>query len=118
MNTDTKMILEEMKKLRTDNKMIFKKLEEIDTRFDGVDVRFDGMDARLDRVEHDVKVIQLTIENEIRRDIKIIAEGHLDLSRGIAALQAREDRNDKLAIDVLWLKNQMEQVNKRIDSIS
>ena len=118
MNTDTKMILEEM---RANNTAIFgvlgemnKRFDGMDARFDGIDARLDGMDARFDRievrldnVEHSVQCINLTIENEIKRDIRRIAESHLDLANGIKELQERESKYDKLAIDVLWLKNKV-----------
>ena len=149
MNADTKMILDEMKKMQADTTKIFgvlgemnKRLDGMDARFDGMDARFDGMDARLDgmdarldgmdarfdgmdarfdgmdarfdgiearleNVEHSVQCINLTIENEIKRDIHIIAESHLDLANGIKELQERESKYDKLAIDVLWLKNKV-----------
>ena len=142
MNADTKMILDEMKKMQADTTKIFGVLGEMNKRFDGMDDRFDGMDARfdgidarldgmdarldgmddrfdgidarfdrievrLDNVEHSVQCINLTIENEIKRDICRIAESHIDLANGIKELQERESKYDKLAIDVLWLKNKV-----------
>lgn len=44
----------------------------------------DDMKMILDEIrelKQDVKSVQLTLENETNRNIKIIAEGHLDLSR-------------------------------------
>ena len=79
----------------------------IDTRLDGIDTRIDGIDTRLDNVEYDIRGIKVVIENEIRRDINIIIEGHLDLSRGIDELRERDNKNEQLAIDVLWLKNKV-----------
>ena len=115
MNADTKMILEEMNK-RFD--CVDARFDGVDARFDGVDARLDGMDARLDNVELDIRGIKVVIENEIKRDIKLVAEGHGYLVRNINELRERESRNDKLELDVLWLKGQMEKVNKRIDSIA
>lgn len=53
----------------------------IDARFDGIDTRFDGIDAKIENLDLEVRAIKLNIENEISRNIMIIAEGHLDLSR-------------------------------------
>ncbi len=39
------------------------------------------IESLLEPIKHDIKSIQLTLENETNRNIKIIAEGHLDLSR-------------------------------------
>ena len=40
-----------------------------------------AIELMLDPIKRDIKSIQLTLENETNRNIKIIAEGHLDLSR-------------------------------------
>lgn len=37
-----------------------------------------AIEAMLEPIRRDIKSIQLTLENETNRNIKIIAEGHLD----------------------------------------
>ncbi len=37
--------------------------------------------SRLNSIENNVTDLQLTLENETNRNITLIAEGHLDLSR-------------------------------------
>ena len=66
------------------------KFDQIDNRFDQIDNRFDQVDKRFDELENEVKEtkadiaeINLRLENEISRNIQIIAEGHLDLSRNL-----------------------------------
>lgn len=39
------------------------------------------LDTKLNKVESKVTEIQMTLENETNKQIAIIAEGHLDLSR-------------------------------------
>ncbi|MCM1038963.1 MAG: hypothetical protein NC314_08275 [Roseburia sp.] len=39
------------------------------------------MDQRVSNVEYEVKKINLVLENETNRNIRIVAEAHLDLSR-------------------------------------
>lgn len=39
-----------------------------------------AIESLLEPVKRDIRSIQLTLENETNRNIKIIAEGHLDLS--------------------------------------
>ena len=49
--------------------------------------------GELKEVQEDVSDIKLVIENEIRRDISIIAEGHLDLSRKLdEAIKGNQER--------------------------
>ena len=40
-----------------------------------------AIESMLEPIKRDIRSIQLTLENETNRSIKIIAEGHLDLSR-------------------------------------
>ncbi|MDE7433055.1 MAG: hypothetical protein K2N34_14235 [Lachnospiraceae bacterium] len=40
-----------------------------------------NIELLLEPIKKDIRSIQLTLENETNRNIKIIAEGHLDLSR-------------------------------------
>lgn len=47
-----------------------------------------AIESLLDPIRRDIRSIQLTLENETNRNIKIIAEGHLDLSRRLD--EARE----------------------------
>lgn len=43
--------------------------------------KMDQMEAKIDRMESDIRNIELTIENEIRANIRQVAEGHHNLSR-------------------------------------
>ena len=43
--------------------------------------KISDMDEKMSKMQDDILNIQLTLENETNRNIKIIAEGHLDLSR-------------------------------------
>ena len=104
--------------MNTDTKIILEKLDKIDTRLDKMDTRFDSIDTRFERLEDDVHGIHLILENEINRDIKIIAEGHLGLWQKMDELLEKESKNDQLAIDVLWLKNKVTAIDKRLDSIA
>ncbi len=42
-----------------------------------------AIESMLEPIKRDIRSIQLTLENETNRNIKIIAEGHLDLSRKV-----------------------------------
>lgn len=59
------------------------KFDQIDNRFDQVDKRFDELENEVKETKADIAEINLRLENEISRNIQIIAEGHLDLSRNL-----------------------------------
>lgn len=63
--------------------------------------RFDGLEQRMDTLENEIKKINLTLENVTNRNISIIAEGHLDLSRKLdecirlsSAVKAKQEIQD------------------------
>lgn len=61
--------------------LILSELQGFKQRFDGLEQRFDNLEQRTDILEQEIRKINLTLENVTNRNISIIAEGHLDLSR-------------------------------------
>ena len=55
----------------------------IEDRLSVVEDRLTVVESRLTAVEQDIRQIKLVAENELRVNIKRIAEGHLDLSRNL-----------------------------------
>lgn len=59
---------------------------------------------RTERIENKVTNIELTLENEIRVNIKRIAEGHLDLSRGLnECIKLSNDIKNKQEIQDIYI---------------
>ena len=55
-------------------------------------------------IQNDITNIKLTLENETNRNIKIIAEGHLDLSRKLnEAVRISSDTKAKQEIQDIYL---------------
>ena len=66
----------------------------------------------------EVKEIQLTLENETNRNIKLIAEGHLDLSRKLDDALKVENEKELLLIRVTSLENEIRRLKARIEEIA
>ncbi|WP_075718334.1 hypothetical protein [Roseburia sp. 499] len=66
----------------------------------------------------EVKSIQLTLENETNRNIKIIAEGHLDLSRKLDEALMVDNEKEMLLIRVNVLENEVRKLKERIERIA
>ena len=94
------------------------RFDKMDERFDKMDERFDKMDERFDKVENDMTGIKLTLENEIRRNIQIVAEGHLDLYRKLDEAQKIENEKEMIAIRVNTLETELRKVKERLDQIA
>lgn len=77
-----------------------------------------AIEAMLEPIRRDIKSIQLTLENETNRNIKIIAEGHLDLSRKLDDALKVENQKEMLLIRVNSLENELRKIKERIENIS
>lgn len=62
--------------------------------------------------------MQLTLENETNRNIRIIAEGHLDLSRKLDEALKITKEEELLFIRVNRLENEVRQIKERLDAIA
>lgn len=58
----------------------------------------------MQEVKRQVKDLQLTLENETNRNIKLIAEGHLDLNRKLD--------------EVFKIENEVRQLRERVEGIA
>lgn len=63
-----------------------------------------------EKIENEVRGIQLIIENEIRPNIKIIAEGHLDLNRKLNHIMETENHNEMLGIRLNVLEGEFKRL--------
>ncbi len=64
------------------------KLNSLENKVDSLESKVDSLESRVSLLEHNMESLKseviktnLLLENETNRNIKIIAEGHLDLSR-------------------------------------
>ena len=77
-----------------------------------------AIESMLEPIKLDIKSIQLTLENETNRNIKIISEGHLDLSLKLDDALNVENEKEMLLIRVNSLENELRKVKERIESIA
>ncbi len=73
------------------------------------------LDARLDKVESKVTEIQMTLENETNKEIMIVAEGHLDLSRKLDDALRVETEKEMLLLRVSRLESDVRKLKQRIN---
>ena len=73
---------------------------------------------RLDKMDAKITDIQLTLENETNRNIRIIAEGHLDLSRKLHEALRLESEKEILMLRVNRLENELRRVKEWIEQIA
>lgn len=77
-----------------------------------------AINSLLEPIKKEIKSIQLTLENETNRNIKIIAEGHLDLSRKLNEALKIDNEKEMLLIRVNILENELRQIKERIEHVA
>lgn len=70
---------------------------------------------RLSNIENEVNDIKLTLENETNRNIKLIAEGHFDLSRKLDNALQVENEKEMLLIRVNILENELRKIKTKLE---
>lgn len=71
----------------------------------------------LKKLNDKITDIQLTLENETNRNIKIIAEGHLDLSRKLDEALKNDNEKEMLLIRVNRLENEIRRLKSRVEEM-
>ena len=72
----------------------------------------------LKKLNDKVTDIQLTLENETNKNIKIIAEGHLGLSRKLDEALKVDSEKEMLMIRVNRLENELRRLKARVEEIA
>ena len=65
-----------------------------------------------------VTEVQMTLENETNKEIRSIAEGHLDLSRKLDDVLKVENQKEMLLLRVTNLENEVRRLKQRIEKIT
>ncbi len=73
---------------------------------------------RVSNIESKVTRIELTLENEVKVNIKRIAEGHLDLSRNLHEALKIDNEKEMMAIRLTSVENEVRLLKQRVDSIA
>ena len=72
------------------------------------------LNEKVQGLEGDMRGLQLTLENETNRNIRIIAEGHLDLNRKLDEALKTESEKEMMHLRVNVLENDMRKVKEKV----
>ena len=98
------------------------RLDRVEQRLDSLEQRFDSLEQRLANLEsgqlsmaNRLTNMELTLENEVSRNICTIAEAHLDLSRKFdRALKVKED-DELVRVRLNVLENDVRKIKQRLE---
>ena len=74
-------LVENVKNINSTLNNMNKQFDDVNSKFDDINNQMSEMKVDIQKMKNEIREISLTLENETNRNIKIIAEGHLDLSR-------------------------------------
>lgn len=78
----------------------------------------DGMESNIKDLQTNVKDLQVSLENETNRNIKLIAEGHLDLTRKLNEVLRINAKQEMLPIRMNTLENEVRKLKERVEAIA
>lgn len=94
------------------------KMQGVETQMQGMETRMQGMEKDLQEVKQKVTNIDLTLENEIRVNIRRVAEGHLDISRNLHDALKIDNEKEMIVIRVNILESELRRIKERLDQIA
>jgi len=87
------------------------KVDSLDKEVHSLGKKIVSLDNMVSSLENEVSKINVTLENETNRNIKIIAEGHLDLSRKLdEAISLSSDVKAKQEIQDIYINMHQNQL--------
>lgn len=76
------------------------------------------LEVKLKPIEQRLESVELTLENVTNRNIAIIAEGHLDLSRKLDEALKVENEKEMLIIRVNSIENELRKIKAKLETIA
>lgn len=73
-----------------------------------------SLKTSVNKLDQRVSSLEMTLETETNRNIKIIAENHVDLSRKLDAALKVENEKELLLIRVNTLENEVRKIKEKI----
>ncbi len=109
-----KAIYDDMQLLKDDVHGLKNDVHGLKDDVNGLKDTVQSLQDRVQVLEGNVKGLQLTLENETNRNIRIIAEGHLDLNRKLDEALKVENEKELMYLRVNVLENDMRRVKEKV----
>ena len=90
------------------------KVQSLDNRMQSQEGGIKSIAVRMDAVESQMKGLCITLENETNRNIRLIAEGHLNLSRKLDEALKVESEKELLLVRVNCLEDDVRILKERV----
>lgn len=90
------------------------KVSTLEDKVTSLEDKVSSLEDKISTIESDITDIKFTIENEIRVNIKRVAEGHLDLSRDLKEVMKPSNEFEMLTVRVNILESDVRRLKEKI----
>ena len=111
-------VKQELNDVRSEVGGVNQELNDVRSEVGGINQELNDIKRSVAGVEKIVKDVQLTLENETNRNIQIIAEGHLDLSRKLDEAVKIDNEKEILKLRVNRIESELEKTKSRLSEIA
>ena len=115
---DMNIMKNDIKTLRNDIDVIKKDIDVMKNDIDDMKNDIDGMKNDIKNLDKRVTSLEVHLENITDKNIRIIAEGHLDLNRKLDDALKVENEKELLIIRVRILEEELKKVKDRLNQIA
>ncbi len=89
------------------------KINNMNSQIEDINNQISEMKTDIQNLKSETREISLTLENETNRNIKIIAEGHLDLSRKLDKALTVENEKEMALIRINMMENEIRRIKEK-----
>ena len=106
-------LVENVKNINSTLNNMNKQFDDVNSKFDDINNQMSEMKADIQKMKNEIREISLTLENETNLNIKIIAEGHLDLSRKLDKALTVENEKEMALIRINMMENEIRRIKEK-----
>mgnify|MGYP000927860600 CR=1 FL=1 len=106
-------LVENVKNINSTLNNMNKQFDDVNSKVDDINNQMSEMKADIQKMKNEIREISLTLENETNRNIKIIAEGHLDLSRKLDKALTVENEKEMALIRINMMENEIRRIKEK-----
>ena len=118
LKTDVSVLKTDVSALKTDVSALKTDVSALKTDVSALKTDVSALKTDVDDLKLRTALIETTLENETNRNIKIIAEGHTDLSRKLDHVLQMESEKEMFLIRFNVLESEVQKMKQHFDSIA
>ena len=116
--TDVSALKTDVSALKTDVSTLKTDVDDLKTDVSALKTDVSALKTDVDDLKLRAALIETTLENETNRNIRIIAEGHTDLSRKLDHVLQMESEKEMFLIRFNVMESEVQKMKQHFDSIA